>query len=124
MINNYSGTEKDIHERIFNYVVIGLKVIKTIPKTPENLPIISQVSSSLTSIGANDQEADAAVTKRDFTSKYSIVRKETHETVYWWKVLKETGFTHKDLDWLIKEGREIFFVVSKIISNTKINIAN
>lgn len=28
MENKYKNTEKDIHERIFKYVVVGLKVIK------------------------------------------------------------------------------------------------
>lgn len=82
MINNYSGTNRDIHERIFNYVITGVKTIKTVPKTPENIPIISQVSSSLTSIGANDQEADAANSKKDFVAKYTIAKKEAKETVY------------------------------------------
>lgn len=118
MLNNYSGTDKDIHERIFKYVTTGFRIIKLIPKTPENIPVISQVSSSLTSMGANDQEADAAISKRDFVAKYAIVRKETKETIYWWKVLKETGFENEKLEWLISEATEIFFVVSKIIKNS------
>lgn len=121
MINNYSGTNKDIHERIFKYVVSGLKAIKTVPKTAENLPIIGQISSSLTSIGANDQEADAANSKKDFIAKYVIAKKETKETIYWWKVLKETGFHHETLTWLIAEGSEIFLILSKIIRNSEAN---
>lgn len=120
MLNSYSGTDRDIHERIFKYVTSGFLIIKTIPKTPENFPIIGQISSSLTSIGANDQEADAANSKKDFVAKYSIAKKETNETIYWWKVLKETGFQNEKLDWLIAEGKEIFLVLSKIISNSGI----
>jgi len=51
--------------------------VNSYPKTTENIPVISQVSSSLTSIGANDQEADATTSKKDFIAKYAIVRKET-----------------------------------------------
>lgn len=119
MNTKYSNTDKDIHKRIFNYIVIGLRVIKEIPKTTENLPIINQVSRSLTSIGANDQEADGAITRRDFSSKYSIVLKETKETIYWWEILKASDFKNEKLDWLISEGKEIFRVVFAIVKNTK-----
>ncbi len=119
MNTKYSNTDKDIHKRIFNYIVTGLRVIKEIPKTTENLPIINQVSRSLTSIGANDQEADATITRKDFISKYSIVIKETKETVYWWEILKASDFKHEHLEWLIGEGKEIFKIVSAIIKNTR-----
>lgn len=119
MNNRYSNTDKDIHERIFKYVVIGLKVIKEITRTPENIPIIGQLSGSLTSMGANDQEADSASSKKDFAQKYGIVRKETKETIYWWRVLRETGFKHEQLDWLVNEGKEIHSVVTTIILNSK-----
>ena len=119
MNTKYSNTDKDIHKRIFNYIVIGLKVIKVIPKTTENLPIINQVSRSLTSIGANDQEADGAITRKDFSSKYSIVLKETKETIYWWEILKASDFKNEKLEWLITEGKEIFRVVFAILKNTK-----
>lgn len=120
MINKYSGTKKDIHKRIFNYVVVGIKVIKKIPKSVENIPIVEQVAASLTSIGANDQEADAASSRKDFVAKYGIVKKETKETIYWWRVLKASDFRDDNLEWLIKEGEEIFNIVCKIIQNSRI----
>lgn len=119
MANKYANTDKDIHTRIFKYVVRGIKIIRLIPKTSENIPIIEQVSRSLTSMGANDQEADAAITRKDFIAKYAIVLKETKETIYWWKVLEETGFKNDDTGSLISEGKEIFMIVSAITKNTK-----
>jgi len=119
MNNKYSGTDKDIHTRIFKYVAGGLIFLRSVPKNAETISIIEQVSRSLTSIGANDQEADAALTKKDFMSKYAIVIKETQETVYWWKILKELGHGGEKLNWLIDEGKEIFKIVSVIIKNTK-----
>lgn len=104
MANKYANTDKDIHSRIFKYVIRGFKVVKTIPKTLEYRPIIEQLAKSLTSMGANDQEADAAISRKDFVAKYAITLKETKETIYWWKILKETGFKNDDLDWLISEG--------------------
>ena len=121
MQNKYSGTDKDIHTRIFKYVTSGLIFLRTIPKNSETISITEQVGRSLTSIGANDQEADAALTRKDFIAKYVIVIKETQETVYWWKILKELGYGDEKLDQLIDEGKEIFKVISVIIKNTKIH---
>ena len=95
-------------------------VVKKIPKTTENLPIISQLSSSLTSMGANDQEADATTSKKDFIAKYSIVKKETKETKYWLSFVKDVEFVNKTIvEPYIKECQEILLIVSAIIENTR-----
>lgn len=118
-MNKYANTDKDIHARVFKYVVQGVEIIRLIPKTSENLTITEQLGRSLTSIGANDQEADAAITRKDFIAKYAIVLKETKKTIYWWRVLKEIGFKNDNLDSLISEGKEIFMIVSAIIKSSK-----
>lgn len=120
-MNKYLGTEKDIHLRIHKFVVeCFVNVVRKIPKTTENIPIISQISASLTSMGANDQEADAADSKKDFVSKYKIVKKETKETKYWLTIIDDTGVLDgKIVQPNIKESQEILLIVSKIILNSK-----
>jgi len=75
-------------------VVDVLNFIKTLPKIPQNLIIINQISRSVTSMGANDQEADGTDSRKDFIAKYGLVR---------------------------KEGKEIIKIVSSIILKTKGN---
>ena len=120
-MNKYRNTSQDIHKRIYNFVINCFRdVIKKIPKTVENIPIISQISSSLTSIGANDQEADATTSKKDFIAKYSIVRKETKETKYWLSFAKDTFLVDsKIVEPYIQECQEILLIVSVIIENTR-----
>jgi len=120
-MNKYKDTPQDIHSRIYKFVINCFKnVVKKIPRTTESLPIISQLSSSLTSMGANDQEADGASTKKDFIAKYYIVKKETKETKYWLSVIKDTNLLIKDIvEPYIEECHEILMIVSKIINNTK-----
>ncbi len=97
-MNKYRDTDKDIHKRIYYFILNCFReVIKKIPKTVENIPIIQQLTSSLTSMGANDQEADAAATKKDFIAKYTIVRKETKETKYWLSFVKDTGIVNTSI---------------------------
>lgn len=77
------------------------------------MPIIKQLIRSVTSIGANDQEADGALTRKDFVKYYVTVRKETKETNYW------LSTRMKDLQ---QEGKEIAKIVSSIIISAKSKI--
>jgi four helix bundle protein len=121
MINKYSGTEKDIHLRIHEFVIkCFTNIVQKIPKSPENIPIIRQISASLTSIGANDQEANACESNKDFIAKYTIVKKEANETIYWLNIIADTGLVgKKEASPYLKEANEIFLIISKIISNSK-----
>ena len=120
-MNQYRNTEKDIHERIYKFIINCFRdVVNKISKSPANTPIISQLSSSLTSMGANDQEADAAGSNKDFISKYQIVKKETKETRYWLKFVKDSKLINPIIvDPYFTESGEILLVVSKIILNSK-----
>ena len=50
-------------------------------------PLITQLVRAGTSIGANNCEADNAVSRRDFRNKIGICRKESAETKYWLRVI-------------------------------------
>ena len=50
-----------------------------------------QLLRSGTSIGANAAEAGAGQTRKDFISKMNISYKEAQETLFWLRLLKETG---------------------------------
>ena len=69
----------DIHERIFNFTVRVITFLNKLPKTPINIVFINQITRSVTSVGANDQEADGALTRKDFVHGFTIVRKEGKE---------------------------------------------
>lgn len=110
---------RDIHERIYKFVLAVIQFIRKIPNTPENLIIIGQLAKSSTSMGANDQEADGTNTKRDFISKYSIVRKETKESAYWLRMLSDLNPKFSDEgEALMEEAIEIAKIVSTIIYKT------
>lgn len=113
-----SNKKYDIHERIFKFIVNVIKFVETLPRTPANKAIINQIIPSATSMGANDQEADGAATNKEFVHRYSIVRKEGKETNFWLRLIGEINpGRQKRAKELQSEGREIFAIVSKIISN-------
>jgi four helix bundle protein len=110
---------KDIHERIYQFVVQVLSFTKTISKTPQNLILINQITRSVTSMGANDQEADGTDSRKDFIAKYCLVRKEGKETNYWLRLINDTNETDSKILYLMQEGKEIVKIVSAIILKTK-----
>lgn len=113
----------DIHDRIFKFVIEVLKLIKHIPPTVENKIIINQLVRSVTSVGANDQEADGVSSRRDFLHCYTIVRKELKETRYWLQILSELDLKLKNkFTNSINENDELIKIISSIVSKTAVKI--
>lgn len=69
---------RDIHDRVFNWVINVLKLLDKIPYSSRNKIIVGQLTKAVTSTGANDQEADGASSINDFIYKYELT-KETVE---------------------------------------------
>lgn len=110
----------DIHERIYKFVLLVLKLLSLLSKTPTNLIIVDQCGRAATSVGANDQEADACESRKDFIAKYSIAKKELKETNYWLRLIKDTNPSlNSDIYSIQQEGKELLLIVSSIIKNSK-----
>lgn len=119
-MTNGANKQRDIHERIYQYVLRVLKLLASLPKTPINLIIIDQCGRAVSSVGANDQEADACESRKDFIAKYIIVKKEQKETNYWIRLTGDINpdFKEEIID-LMQEGKEILLIVSSIVNKSK-----
>lgn len=110
----------DIHKRIYNFIVRVIKLVNLLPKTSANIVIINQILRSVTSMGANDQEADGTLTKKDFVHCYTTVRKEGKETNFWLALIADTNPSFKSrMQEIIQEGQEIVAIISSIINKTR-----
>ena len=119
-IENPTKRNYDIHQRIYNFIVRVIKLVNILPKNSSNLVTINQILRSVTSMGANDQEADGSLTKKDFVHRYTIVRKEGKETNFWLSLIADTNLTFKPrMKEIIQEGHEIVAIISSIINNTR-----
>jgi four helix bundle protein len=80
-----------------------------------------QVIRSGTSLGANIQEAQGAISKPDFINKMHISLKESNETLYWLKLISMSDFKVKtmQLDVLISECVEINHILTAILIKSK-----
>jgi four helix bundle protein len=101
-------------ERAFKFGCTIVRLYLKIYRLPTVPPHLSrQVLASGTSIGANLAEAKACQSRRDTTAKFSIALKEARETVYWLRLLSETGLLDTSTTSpLIREARELVAVLT------------
>lgn len=91
LINFFKMNEKttQLLERTFRF---GVDILKFLNKLPYSfiykIPMV-QLSWCSTSIGANYEEAQGAVSKRDFSHKIGISYREARESGYWLRTLNE-----------------------------------
>ena len=83
------GMKFDLDERTSRFGEVVVRFAKQIPPSPVNSSLISQLTRSATSIGANYAEADDAESKRDFRHKISLCRKESRETKHWLRIVPD-----------------------------------
>ena len=101
----------------FGEDVIGF--VKTLPQNIVTKPLVSQVTRSSTSIGANYCEADNAESKKDFKHKISLCKKESRETMHWLRMIAKALPNHKaGIKTLWQEAKELNLIFSKIIHST------
>ena len=81
-MNSKKNLNYDLEERTAKFGEQAIKFTKKIPKTAENFGLINQLTRAATSIGANYCEATEAESKKDFSHKISISKKESKETKY------------------------------------------
>ncbi len=114
---------RDIKERTFAFALEIIKFVQCTDFHNEATRVLArQLLKSGTSIGANVEEAQAGQSRADFTSKYAIALKESRETLYWLRLLKEAGMCgYGESEALIQEADEIARIIGAIIVTTKSN---
>ena len=78
-----------------------------------------QILKSGTSIGANVEESQSAISKRDFISKNSIALKEARETHYWLRLLKDSDFLSAEHISLLQECNELNKILTSIVKTAQ-----
>ena len=80
-----------------------------------------QLLRSGTSIGANLAEANGAISEADLSAKVSIAYKESQETKYWLRLLKDTGYLEqKSFESIYADVDEVAAILFAILKKTRI----
>ena len=75
---------------------------------------------SSTSVGANIEEAIAGQSKKDFYHKLSIAYKESRESAYWVRLMKELELVEeRDYLKLIEMNNELNRIISSILATMR-----
>jgi four helix bundle protein len=116
----------EIQDRTFKFGVNATKFSIRLFKRPELQPLLRQLLRSSTSIGANMEEADGAVSKKEFIHKASISFKEAKETRYWLRIMTKAELLNNqadldELNILLKEAEEISSILGAILKKAKAN---
>ena len=118
--NQNSKTKYDLIERTALFGEDTITFALSLPVTSVNKPLISQVTRSSTSIGANYMEADAAESKKDFQHKIGLCKKESKETMHWLRMIATANPNHADkCRTLWKEAHELTLIFSAILNKTR-----
>ena len=112
--------ENIIQEKSFCFALRIIKLYKYLKENKKEYVLSKQLLRSGTSIGANVEEAIGGQSKNDFVSKISIAYKESRETLYWIKLLKESGYLNsKQAESIINDCEEIIKIITKIQKTIK-----
>lgn len=113
-------TKYDLEERVVSFSEKLILLCKMFSLTVISKPLIDQLIRSGTSIGANYMEANACSSRKDFINKVNIARKESKETLYWFRLLAVQFPEKKEsLRLLWKEAHEISLILGGILKSAK-----
>ncbi len=73
----------DIKKRTFLFAVRIIQLVGKLPRTVAGIEMGRQLLRAGTSVGSNVEEADEAISRKDFVNHTRIARKEARESRYW-----------------------------------------
>jgi four helix bundle protein len=90
--------------------------VAALPRTVANQEDARQLVRASGSVGANYREANEALSKKDFSLRIRISRKEAKESSYWLRLIRETNALSEtcEADRLITEAGELTKILSAI----------
>lgn len=105
-------------EKSFNFSLEVIKLFQTLQENKEFV-ISKQLLRSSTSVGANINEATAAMSKADFIHKMSLASKEARETRYWLMLLDKSQLVKTDYSEYLKRIDELIKMLTAIVKTSQ-----
>lgn len=110
--------ENVILDKTFDFALSIIELYKQMIAQKEYV-LSKQILRSGTSIGANVEEASAAISKKDFTAKMSISSKEARETRYWLRLLDRSKIVKFDFKDRLDEIENIINILTAIVKTSQ-----
>ncbi|WP_320167961.1 four helix bundle protein [Mangrovibacterium marinum] len=112
--------EESLKKRLKLFALRIIKLSESLPQTMTGRTLGNQIIRSGTSPGANYRAACLAKSDKDFLNKLKMVEEELDETLYWFKLIIESGLVEKSLlKKLMAENLELFKIIASSITTMK-----
>ena len=110
----------DLGDRLVKYAARIVRLVASLPATPEARHLGRQLLKCGTSPGAQYEEAQAAESNADFVHKLQVGLKEMRESGFWLAVLKSSDLLAQQLlvD-ILDEQRQLTAILSKGVATAK-----
>lgn len=102
----------DLEDRTFLFAQNCRKFVHALPRTIQSIEDAKQLVRSSGSVAANYIEANESLSRKDYTMRVKVCRKEAKESILWLKLLGEEGA-------LIKEVTELMKIFGAIIEKVR-----
>jgi len=113
--------ENIIKDRAFEFALQSIDLYKALNRNNEYV-FAKQFIRSATSIGANINESQAGISKRDFVAKMSIASKESREAAYWLQLLQKSKLINYDYTLLLSMSDELLKILTAILKTSQTTI--
>ena len=111
----------DIKKRIFLFAVRIVQLVGRLPRTVAGIEIGRQLIRAGTSVGSNVEEADGAVSRKDFVNHTRIARKEARESRFWLALIAAADLLRDpEVSALMQEADELARILSKIANTASL----
>ena len=117
--------ENLINQKAFDFAVETVLFCKILQEEKREYIISKQLLRSATSVGANLEEGQGAISRADFIHKNHISLKEARESKYWLRLIIATNLHDSEKPKaLIKNCEELIYIITKILITAKSNGVN
>jgi len=113
-----------IMTKSYTFALQVIELYKFLCNEKKEYVLSKQLLRCGTSIGANVNEAQAAISKKDFIAKISISSKEARESKYWLMLLKDSGYidpSKQKVKQLFSEIESINKILTSIVKSAQEN---
>lgn len=109
-----------IKDKSYHFALEIIRIVRKLQTDNNEYVLTKQLMRSGTSIGANVEEAIGAQSRKDFLHKISVAYKETRETDYWIRLLKDSNLLDNTIaEKLQKDCLELLKILGTIQKSTK-----
>ncbi len=114
------GRQNPARDKSYDFALRIIELYKYLIEEKKEYVLSKQILRSGTSIGANVEEAIGGQSRRDFLAKISISYKETRESHYWLRLLRDSSFLDKEVaQLLLSDCEELLKILGSIQKTVK-----